>query len=63
MIRSKQRYKSLDTVPLRHELHEIFEQGAIGSRVGVFVGRSSLSSILFRSQWNRSPARSTGRSS
>jgi hypothetical protein len=39
MIQSKQGHKSGDTVRLRHRLHEILEQGAVGSHVGVFVGR------------------------
>src|SRR5215469_13869194 len=39
MIQSKQGHKSGDTVRLRHRLHEILEQGAVGSHVGAFVGR------------------------
>jgi voltage-gated potassium channel len=36
---SKQGHKSDDTVGLRYRLHEILEQGAVGCRVGAFVGR------------------------
>ena len=39
MIQSKQGHKSGDTVRLRHRLHEMLEQGAVGSHVGAFVGR------------------------
>jgi voltage-gated potassium channel len=39
MIKSNQGCKWDDTASLRHRLHEVLEQGAVGSHVGVFVGR------------------------
>jgi len=40
MIQSKPGHKSDETAPLRHRLYEILEQGAVGSRMGVIVGRA-----------------------
>src|SRR5215467_491345 len=39
MIQSKHGYNSDNRVRLRYRLHEILEQGAVGSHVGAFVGR------------------------
>jgi voltage-gated potassium channel len=40
MIQPRPGHKSNETAPLRYQLHEILEQGAVGSRVGGIAGRA-----------------------
>jgi hypothetical protein len=40
MIQPKLGHKANATAPLRYRVHEVLEQGAVGSRVGIIAGRA-----------------------
>jgi voltage-gated potassium channel len=40
MIQPTPGHKAKETAPLRYRVHEVLEQGAVGSRAGIIAGRA-----------------------